>query len=218
MLVAYVVISPTGAGHSVVPPHVGHTTRTGSAAAPTPRSVNVSTLDQSVPDSPPPGVTWQIVDTLAIPFSTTAGPASVVGGIPSGFAHTPTGALIAMAQIVSRISVQPNFMAVTETDVANTAGKATFSQLVAAGGVGNPPDPSPGTYAQLAGFQFVSYTPTTAVIQLLSGLPDSSYEVSTLTVAWDGTDWQLVFGPAGTVSPNQQVVSSPVGFVIWGGV
>jgi len=177
-----------------------------------------SSLDQSVPDSPPPGVTWQIIDTVALPFSAGAGPASVADGIPSGFAHTPTGALVAMVQIDFRHLIEPNFVAVTNADVANTPGRAKFFNLVEADGLTNPPNPEPGTYLQLAGFQFVSYTSSTAVIQLLTTRPDGSYQVSTLSVAWDGTDWQLVLQADGTDSPNQQIVSSPVGFVLWGGV
>ena len=177
-----------------------------------------SSLDQSVPDSPPPGVTWQIIDTVALPFSAGAGPASVADGIPSGFAHTPTGALVEMVQIDFRHLIEPNFAAVTQADVANTPGKAKFFNLVEADGLTNPPNPEPGTYLQLAGFQFVSYTSSTAVIQLLTARPDGSYQVSTLSVAWDGNDWQLVLQADGTDSPNQQIVSSPVGFVLWGGV
>lgn len=177
-----------------------------------------SSLDQSVPDSPPPGVTWQIIDTVALPYSASAGPASVVDGIPSGFAHTPSGALVAMVQIDFRHLIEPNFMAVTQADVANTPGRAKFFNLVEADGLTNPANQEPGTYLQLTGFQFVSYTTSTAVIQLLTARPDGSYQLSTLSVAWDGNDWQLVLQADGTDSPNQQIVSSPVGFVLWGGV
>jgi hypothetical protein len=177
-----------------------------------------SSLDGSMPDSPPPGVTWQIIDTVALPYSASAGPANVADGIPSGFAHTPTGALVAMVQIDFRHLIEPNFVAVTNADVANTPGRAKFFNLVEADGLTNPANPEPGTYLQLAGFQFVSYTTSTAVIQLLTARPDGSYQVSTLSVAWDGNDWQLVLQADGTDSPNQQIVSSPVGFVLWGGV
>jgi hypothetical protein len=171
-----------------------------------------------VPDAPLSGITWQIVDTVALPFSESAGPLRVTNGIPSGFAHTPTGALLALIQIDFRHLIEPNFEAVTAADVANTAGRAEFFQLVKAGHLANPVDPAPGTYLQLAGFEFVSYTGSNAVIQLLTARSDGTYQVSTLSVAWDGSDWQLVLQANGTDSPNQQIVSSPVGFVLWGGV
>ncbi|MGP0109633.1 MAG: hypothetical protein ACLPR9_12385 [Acidimicrobiales bacterium] len=123
-----------------------------------------------------------------------------------------------MVQIDFRHLIEPNFVAVTQADVANTPGRAKFFNLVEADGLTNPANPVPGTYLQLAGFQFVSYTTSTAVIQLLTARPDGSYQVSTLSVAWDGNDWQLVLQADGTDSPNQQIVSSPVGFVLWGGV
>lgn len=181
-------------------------------------SVAPSAPSQSIPDSTPDGVTWQIVDTVALPFSDSAGPTRVTGGIPSGFAHTPTGALLAMVQIDFRHLIEPNFVAVTAADVADTPGRAEFFHLVQAGGLTNPANPEPGTYLQLAGFEFVSYTSSTAVIQLLTARLDGSYQISTLCVAWDGTDWQLVLQADGTDSPNQQIVASPVGFVLWGGV
>jgi hypothetical protein len=177
-----------------------------------------SASDSIAPDTPPSGITWEIVDTVALPFSKSAGPFDVTNGIPSGFAHTPTGALLALIQIDFRHLIEPNFVAVTSADVANTPGRAEFFRLVKAGHLANPAQPAPGTYLQLAGFEFVNYTSSTAVIQLLTSRDDGTYEVSTLSVAWDGTDWQLVLQANGTDSPNQQIVSSPVGFVLFGGV
>ena len=218
-LAVWVIASP---GHSLRSGFHYHTVIRKAASLPgipsPPATASPSSLDQNVPDSPPPGVTWQIIDTVALPFSASAGPAGVADGIPSGFAHTPTGALVAMVQIDFRHLIEPNFVAVTQADVANTPGRARFFNLVEADGLTNPANPEPGTYLQLAGFQFVSYTTSTAVIQLLTARPDGSYQVSTLSVAWDGNDWQLVLQADGTDSPNQQIVSSPVGFVLWGGV
>jgi hypothetical protein len=218
-LAVWVIASP---GHSLRAGSRHHTATKQAASSPSipspPATASPSPLDQSVPDSPLPGVTWQIIDTVALPFSASAGPASAVDGIPSGFAHTPTGALVAMVQIDFRHLIEPNFVAVTQADVANTPGRAQFFDLVKADGLTNPANPEPGTYLQLAGFQFVSYTSSTAVIQLLTARPDGSYQVSTLSVAWDGNDWQLVLQADGTDSPNQQIVSSPVGFILWGGV
>jgi hypothetical protein len=218
-LSVWVIASP---GHSLLAGSQHHTVVRQAASWPSIPSPHTtassSSLDQSGPDSPPPGVTWQIIDTVALPFSASAGPANVADGIPSGFAHTPTGALVAMVQIDFRHLIEPNFVAVTQADVANTPGRAQFFDLVNADGLTNPANPEPGTYLQLAGFQFASYTTSTAVIQLLTARPDGSYQLSTLSVAWDGNDWQLVLQADGTDSPNQQIVSSPVGFVLWGGV
>ena len=172
-------------------------------------------LNQAIPDSPPTGITWQTAYTLSLPVSATAGPTSETNGVPSGFALSPTGALLAAVQISFRLAVEPNFIAVLQADVANTPGKTQFPVLVA--GATNPANPAPGTYLQLAGFQFISYTPSTAVIQLLASRSDGTYQVSTLTVSWDGADWQLVLQPTGAMTPNQQVVSTPVGFVTWSG-
>jgi hypothetical protein len=219
-LMIWVLVSPgEGGSRSPAPPQhrVSHVVRPPTVLLPTPKE-SATALEESVPDAPPNGITWQIIDTVALPFSDSAGPSQVTDGIPSGFAHTPTGALVALVQIDFRHLTEPNFVAVTTADVANTAGRAEFLRLVTAGHLANPAHPAPGTYLQLAGFEFVSYTTSDAVIQLLTARTDGTYQVSTLSVAWDGTDWQLVLQPNGSDSPNQQIVASPVGFVLWGGV
>jgi hypothetical protein len=219
-LMIWVLVSPgQGGSRSPAPPQhrVSHVVRPPTVLLPAPKG-SPTALEESVPDAPPNGITWQIIDTVALPFSDNAGPSQVTDGIPSGFAHTPTGALVALVQIDFRHLIEPNFVAVTTADVSNTAGRAEFFRLVKAGRLANPASPAPGTYLQLAGFEFVSYTSSNAVIQLLTARPDGTYQVSTLSVAWDGTDWQLVLQPNGTDSPNQQIVATPVGFVLWGGV
>jgi hypothetical protein len=219
-LMIWVLVSPgQGEPPRAVPSQhrVSRVVTTPTVVLPTSKG-SPTALDESVPDSPPNGITWQIVDTVALPFSDSAGPSQVTDGIPLGFAHTPTGALVALVQIDFRHLIEPKFVAVTTADVANTAGRAEFLRLVKAGRLANPAHPAPGTYLQLAGFEFVSYTSSNAVIQLLTARTDGTYQVSTLNVAWDGTDWQLVLQPNGTDSPNQQIVVSPVGFVLWGGV
>ncbi len=86
------------------------------------------------------------------------------------------------------------------------------------GSEANTDSPTPGTYLQTAGYQFVTYTPQTAVIQLVSQGASSNYQVVTNTVEWIGGDWKLVLQANGSTSPNAQSVSSMAGFIVWGGV
>ena len=211
------VAATPAAGHTTTG---GHSPTAASRVSPPPVApAGGQTLaDQTVPGSAPPGCDWQLVDAVAVPASAAAGPADVTGGIPAGFAHSPTGALVAAVQIGFRLETEPNFAALTAADVADTPGKAKFLQVASALDVTNPPDPAPGTYLQLAGFQFVSYTPAAAVVQILTARPDGTFQVSTLTVVWADSDWKLVLGATGTESPDQQVVASTVGFIVWGGV
>jgi hypothetical protein len=77
--------------------------------------------------------------------------------------------------------------------------------------------PAPGSIAQIAGFSFISYTPQTAVIDLV--VTDSGrYAVGPITVSWAGGDWELDVQPAGTVTGPAQPISSTVGYVAWSGV
>ena len=117
--------APRTAQHRT-PLQAGATTTT-APSPPAASSSPVSGLDQAVPDSPPAGITWQLIDTVAVPQSINAGPENVTDGVPSGFAHTPTGALIAAIQISSRAVVESNGGAVIDADVADTVGKTALS-------------------------------------------------------------------------------------------
>src|SRR5437016_12522917 len=56
----------------------------------------------SIPETPPADVTWQLYHTVALPVSRSAGPRVVTDSTAAHYAHTPTGALIAAAQITFR--------------------------------------------------------------------------------------------------------------------
>jgi hypothetical protein len=79
-------------------------------------------------------------------------------------------------------------------------------------------DPPPGTFAQVAGFQFVSYGPQDAVVQLASRNVDGGFGVIVLHLAWLDGDWRLVLAPDGSDATSKQRAVSLAGFVAWGGV
>ena len=70
---------------------VKHTTSSGSAC-------HVPTGSQAVPQYSPQGITWQLYQTVALPYSNTAGPMIVDGGVARCYAHDPLGALLAASQ------------------------------------------------------------------------------------------------------------------------
>ena len=60
-----------------------------------------------IPATPPTPSVWQFIGSIAVPTSSVDGPAKVVGGIGSCFAHSPTGALFALMNAVALTEV-PN--------------------------------------------------------------------------------------------------------------
>jgi hypothetical protein len=196
------------------------------AAAPTP-SAPVSTapaspspsvteeLDQTIPIETPSGVRWELWETVALPFSTEAGPRVVDGDVATGFAHTPTGALIAATQTAVRYRVAQDWRSVLQASVDPGAGAEAWANLRAPLTLD---PPQPGQLGQAAGFQFVSYTPDRAVIQYVAKFANGSMQMTSNTVIWDGADWKLVLTDDGGVSATAVPIESLSGFIPWGGV
>ena len=71
----------------------------GPVAAPpaTQATAPATPLPTAVPTAAPAGTTWTIYETVALPTLPGAGPAHVDGPIATGYAHTPLGALVAIA-------------------------------------------------------------------------------------------------------------------------
>ncbi len=205
--------------------HDGHSATPPAAAPPTPGAptraatagAGCATTDtsQTVPTTAPPGVTWTLFQTVALPFSTTAGPARVAGDVASYYAHTPTGALLAASQIGVRYLLAHDWRSVSAAQVAPGVGRDAFAKLRAQA---NGEDDPPGAYGQYAGFKFVTYTPQTAVIELVSRFANGNLQMVTSSVVWYDGDWRLRLQDNGSVSPTAQRLDSVAGFAPWGGV
>lgn len=188
-------------------PSIGSTSRPASPMAPA----------QAVPSAAPSDVRWQLYSTVALPFSATAGPVRVEGDVATGYAHDPVGALIASQQLSARKLLAADWRAVVSASIAAGPGRDAWVSLRARYGELAPPQA--GQLGQTAGFRFVDYRDDRAVIQTVSRFPTTgTLQVTTYTLAWSGTDWQLVLQPDGGDSPTGQIVTSLAGFVAWGGL
>jgi len=174
-------------------------------------------LDQTVPTSPPTDVQWQLYQRVALPYSAIAGPRIIDGAVARGYAHTPTGALIAALQIGSRELVSPgdSWHQVVEQQVMPGPGRDRYIQLRSQVTTDGPPDPR---LTQIAGFRFVTYTPGIAVIEIASKSNSGQLQMTTSTVQWSDGDWKQVLQPDGSESPTVQSVPDLTGIVAWNGV
>lgn len=200
---------PAGTAVSGAPPVAADQPRVGEQPAPLTAAVE--------PLLSPPAVRWQLFETVALPFSPTAGPMSSDGPVFSSYERSQTGALIAAVQLATRFLITPGegWRRVVDRQVLPGPGRAAF--VTARAGV-EANDP-PGTYGQIAGFRMLTFTPDVAVVQLVSrfALAGGSLQVSTATVKWVDGDWRLELQPDGAASPTAQPVLSLDGFVVWGG-
>jgi hypothetical protein len=157
-------------------------------------------------------VTWQQVGLGALPFSSTAGPRQVTGGVPSGFAHTPQGAVIAACQILGRLS-----WAATDASAmhAIAATMTTPSaQALAALTYGPPSDAS--LIPQVAGFQILSYSPSSALINLALRF-HASLRAAPALLVWSHGDWRLAGAPGPLTQTSWAALEDLTGYVLFSG-
>jgi hypothetical protein len=196
---------PADSAGSAAPPPVSSDGGSGSC--------NVPPGSQAIPQSAPTDVTWQLYNTIALPYSAQAGPTVIDGDVARCYAHSPEGALLAATQIAVRYALASNWQAVLAEQVMPGTGADVYAAE------------RPGTlniqggeFGQYAGFQFVAYTSELAVIEVVIKLPSGEMQTSTLTVQWSGGDWRLQLQPDGSPGPNIQQIPSLAGFIPWAGV
>lgn len=175
--------------------------------------------DQSLPTSAPANVTWTLFEGFGLPTSTDVGPTTVKGSVASGYSHSPTGALIAAAQLYVRVGFarDADWRAAVEAGTIPGPGRDAWIRVRAplTGKLGNS---EPGRLAQTAGFAFTGYSPELAVIALAGGNPTVGYQSSTVTLVWRDGDWKLQQGPDGSTSTNLHRMTDLSGFIPWSGV
>jgi len=138
--------------------------------------------------------------------------------VVSGFADTPEGALVALIQIAVRHLLAPDWQAVVATDVASGPGGPAYVALRTEAEKASQMPAVPGHYLQIAGFSFVSYSPTAAEVNIVSRATTGAMQVVTETVVWQHGDWKLLLDSAGSPAPVAEPVQSLAGYVEWQGI
>lgn len=174
--------------------------------------------DQRIPTAAPPGVSWSYFRSIALPESRTYGPTRVHGDVAAGYAHSPTGALLAAVNISTRYFFGLGWRDVLKEQTVPGRGQEAWVAIRTQ----HPLDPNehsaPGSYGQFTAFRFVNYTPSLATVQVVTQFANygGAQQVTTLTVQWNGQDWLLVLQPSGSPSPTATPVTSLDQFTSWG--
>jgi hypothetical protein len=183
-----------------------------ATASPTvpPKTSNGPADDQPLTKAPS-GVSWQLIDRVALPFSTAAGPTKTTRDVASGFSQTATGALIASMQTFARTGwVNPAAQEAEFRQMATGDGKAAIlAQL---------PAPQLTVRPQFEGFRYIAYSPNRAVVNIAARVTDAAAGQTSLvglemSMAWKNGDWRISFaaGPEAD-SPTLQNLSGYVPF------
>lgn len=163
-----------------------------------------------------PEVDWESFNGVLIPTSEVHGPAVVEdGGVARCFSRTPVGALIASVQFVGRYGAGPNGVAEVEAMAVPSEGREVLIDALRERGDPGPQDP--GTYCQVVGFQYVTYTADEAVFNTASRCSSVLQQTQT-RVQWTDGDWRQVIEPDGGTSPTAARLPSLKGFTEWSGI
>ncbi|MGN7150719.1 hypothetical protein LFT44_21260 (plasmid) [Arthrobacter sp. FW306-05-C] len=203
---------PKGGGTPTAEPsNSGPTTASTQPSAAAAASVcGLPSSDQAKPATTPTDTKWELVGKIAAPTSPTQfGPGKTeANGLRSCFAHSPTGALFAGANmIVLGSSGRPDLLA----QHLVVEGPERDKMLA------EPPTNAPTTAPfQIAGYKIVDYAGNRAVVEY--GLKAANGSVGSVPVAmqWQGGDWKWVLPATGMTEARQ--LSDLNGFISWAGV
>jgi len=154
--------------------------------------------DQNKPATTPTDTKWELVGKIAAPTAPTQyGPGKTeANGLRSCFAHSPTGALYAAANISEQLAVPS-----PERDALLNQPKPQETSTVT---------------AQIAGFQVRSYDSDRAVIVIAARGSNGALVSVPVPLQWHGGDWKVVVPATGSTGGGQ--ISDLSGFIPWSGV
>lgn len=164
-----------------------------------------------------PDVTWALAGPMALPASAATGPAKVdeEAGVARCYAHSPAGALVAATQISTRYVTARDWERVMREQTYGPGLDDLLKKRQSFMATAAPASPAPGELGQIAGYQVVTYTPETAVLQLVTRFDTGTLQESTVSVRWTDGDWRYQLPETG---PAPKVVKDLDGYHAWGGV
>jgi hypothetical protein len=201
-----------------------------TATAPASPAGSSSAGQAQVPRVSLASVRWSGFYGVELPVSAQAGPYDTSGGVATGFAHTPLGALLAAVNIGVRANAQwgPRiFTAVIRGQVtgpdaaALLAGcQAAYDQAAQSRQVADGQPLGTVDVAEQA-FRWITYTPAAAILDLVSAGPGAggaTVRASVqMEVVWDGGEWKVVAPPGGDWGNSAAELSSLAGYTAFPG-
>ena len=163
-----------------------------------------------------PTSTWELVGKMAAPTDpTTIGPGITdEDGFRSCFAHTPTGALYAAANLValgglSDEGIQKKL--IEELVVPGPGRDAALKDI-------RTPSADGSSSIQLRGFIIKTYSPSAANVDLAFETPDGALGHGVLPLRWTEGDWKVEISDSGVLINDIAQVRDLSGFIPWSGV
>ncbi|WJH26610.1 hypothetical protein [Pseudarthrobacter defluvii] len=204
---------PKGGGTPTAEPNNAGTATAGTqpSAAADASVCGLPSGDQAKPATTPADTKWELVGKIAAPTSPAQfGPGKTESnGLRSCFAHSPTGALYAGANVVILASSGRNDLVLQYLTVDGPERDKMLSSSAATGNSGSPS-------FQLAGFKLTDYSGDRAVIEYGFKVSNGTYGSLPVVLQWSGGDWKAV--PPASGQPEGKQLTNLSGFIPWEGV
>lgn len=167
--------------------------------------------DQAKPATEPADTNWELVGKIAAPTSPQQfGPGKTEpNGLRSCFAHSPTGALFAGANVVILSSSGRNDLVLQYLTVDSPERDKMLQKPSAANNFGSPS-------FQLAGFKVTDYSGDRAVIEYGFKVSNGTFGSLPVVLQWADGDWKAV--PPASGQPEGKQLADLSGFIPWAGV
>jgi hypothetical protein len=210
-LAIILALIPRSGGTPAAGPARAASTSTGQPSPKSDASVcGLPSGNQAKPGTAPADTKWELVGKIAAPTSPQQfGPGTTAAnGLRSCFAHSPTGALYAAANVTALSSAGKARLVFENLAVPSPERNALLAQ----------PDTAPtsGTTAQIAGYQVRSYDSDRSVIVIAAKGDNGALVSVPVPLQWYGGDWKVVVPATGSTGGGQ--LSDLSGFIPWSGV
>ncbi|MFP3460095.1 hypothetical protein R5O87_04510 [Arthrobacter globiformis] len=202
---------PRGGGTSTAEPSNPGSTTTSTQSSEAAASVcGLPPGDQTKPATTPTDTKWELVGKIAAPTAPMQyGPGKTeANGLRSCFAHSPTGALYAAANMTALSAAGKANLVYEQLALPSPERDAVLKSSPSAA-------PSSVT-AQLAGFTFRSYDADRAVIDLAFKGANGTFVSIPVPLQWYAGDWKFVVPATGDTGARQ--ITDLGGYIEWSGV
>jgi hypothetical protein len=168
-------------------------------------------------------IRWVNYHGYLMPESPADGPSDTSGGLASGYADTPLGALLAAINIGSRTAYQfgPTvFQPTIDNQVIGQYQPNMLSADLAAWNASGQQAPPVTVYTRILGFALEGYTPADATVEVASGASANGNSIEAATqieLQRTGGDWKVVAPIGGDWGNTAVQVTSLTGFTLFPG-
>jgi hypothetical protein len=161
-----------------------------------------------------PSATWELVGTVAAPSVEGMGPGEDDDGLRTCYARTPTGALLAAANVAAMGSSPELIGRMTEEMTAEGPGRDAALKYLEADAA---PEIPAGVRYQIRGFRMLDYTGTEASVDLALGVDGGLTGSFVLDLRWEDGDWKVVLTDDGGLGSLPAPVPDLTGYTLWSG-